>query len=512
MEGFGILSLLPPVIAIILALKTKDVIVSLISSVAVGALILAHFNPHGAFVVLWQDLYFAELSKSWNAELLILITIIGGFVEIMERSGGAQAFGNYASRVVKNRLTAQLATWVGGLLIFFSDSANSLIMGPIFRPIYDGKKVSREKLAYILDSTSSPICVVLPITTWVAVIAGIMQNEFTRVGVTEDAFLAYGSVLPYLLYPILALLLVPIVALSGREFGAMARAEHRAIHTGQTWSDRSAHLNTKADENFELKNAKASVAGIPLVVLFGLIVLMFISFGFPGSDLEGYQTRMSLGTAYSVATLVCLFMAVRNKIMTFSQGISVVMEGMQKMTYMSVVLLSSFCLGSVCGQLGAAAFIAEVTQSILIPGLLPFLMFVIACVISFATGTATGTFGILLPIAIPMSLQVDINMYLCIAAVVSGALFGDHCSPISDTTMLCSAASGCDNIDHVITQTPYALIAASASAVGFLIAPILGNSILPLIIAGAVMAASFWTACKTKGEKIQEQIDHQSAD
>lgn len=501
----GILSLLPPIIAIILALKTKDVIISLISSVAIGALILAHFNPHGAFVVLWKDLYFAELSKSWNAELLILITVIGGFVEIMERSGGARAFGNYASKIVKNRMTAQLTTWIGGLLIFFSDSANSLIMGPIFRPIYDQKKVSREKLAYILDSTSSPICVVLPITTWVAVIAGIMQNEFTRVGVARDAFLAYGDVLPYLMYPILALLLVPLVALSGFEFGAMAKAESRALYTGQTWSDRSAHLNATADQSFDTKNAKASIAGIPLVVLFVLIVTMFISFGFPGTELEGYQTRMSLGTAYATATIVCLILTVRNKIMSLSQGITVIMEGMQKMTYMSVVLLSSFCLGSVCGQLGAAAFIAEITKDIMIPGLLPFLMFVIACVIGFATGTATGTFGILLPIVIPMSLQFDINMYTGIAAVVSGALFGDHCSPISDTTLLCSTASGCDNIDHVLSQTPYALIAAAASAVGFLIAPVIENTFLPLIIAIAAMVVSFLIACKFKGSRI---VDH----
>ena len=184
MEEFGILSLIPPIVAIILALTTKDVIISLVSSVAAGALVLAHFNPHGAFVIFWKDLFFTELTvNSWNGELIILVTIIGGFVEILDRSGGARAFGTLAHKVVNNRLKAQLVTWFGGLLIFFSDSANSLILGPIFRPIYDKIKVSREKLSYILDSTSSPICVLIPITTWVAVIAGIIQTEFSRINI-----------------------------------------------------------------------------------------------------------------------------------------------------------------------------------------------------------------------------------------------------------------------------------------------------------------------------------------
>ena len=264
MEEFGILSLIPPIVAIILALTTKDVIISLVSSVAAGALVLAHFNPHGAFVIFWKDLFFTELTvNSWNGELIILVTIIGGFVEILDRSGGARAFGTLAHKVVNNRLKAQLVTWFGGLLIFFSDSANSLILGPIFRPIYDKIKVSREKLSYILDSTSSPICVLIPITTWVAVIAGIIQTEFSRINIAEDSYAAYNQALPYLLYPILALLLVPLVAISGREFGSMARAEHRAVFENKPWSDASAKLNVSSNDNFDYSNAKASVAVVP---------------------------------------------------------------------------------------------------------------------------------------------------------------------------------------------------------------------------------------------------------
>lgn len=434
MEEFGILSLIPPIVAIILALTTKDVIISLVSSVAAGALVLAHFNPHGAFVIFWKDLFFTELTvNSWNGELIILVTIIGGFVEILDRSGGARAFGTLAHKVVNNRLKAQLVTWFGGLLIFFSDSANSLILGPIFRPIYDKIKVSREKLSYILDSTSSPICVLIPITTWVAVIAGIIQTEFSRINIAEDSYAAYNQALPYLLYPILALLLVPLVAISGREFGSMARAEHRAVFENKPWSNASAKLNVSSNDNFDYSNAKASVAVVPLVVLFGMIIIMFVSFDFPAKELSSTETKMSLATAYFLGSMACVLMVAKNKIMTFVQAVGVVIEGMQKMTYMSIVLIAAFCLGNVCGSLGTAKFIVDITRGFLTPALLPFFMFVIGCIIAFATGTSHGTFGILLPLAIPISMQFEINVYIGIAAVVSGALFGDHCSPISDS-------------------------------------------------------------------------------
>ena len=505
MEEFGILSLIPPIVAIILALTTKDVIISLVSSVAAGALVLAHFNPHGAFVIFWKDLFFTELTvNSWNGELIILVTIIGGFVEILDRSGGACAFGTLAHKVVNNRLKAQLVTWFGGLLIFFSDSANSLILGPIFRPIYDKIKVSREKLSYILDSTSSPICVLIPITTWVAVIAGIIQTEFSRINIAEDSYAAYNQALPYLLYPILALLLVPLVAISGREFGSMARAEHRAVFENKPWSDASAKLNVSSNDNFDYSNAKASVAVVPLVVLFGMIIIMFVSFGFPAKELSSTETKMSLATAYFLGSMACALMVAKNKIMTFVQAVGVVIEGMQKMTYMSIVLIAAFCLGNVCGSLGTAKFIVDITRGFLTPALLPFFMFVIGCIISFATGTSHGTFGILLPLAIPISMQFEINVYIGIAAVVSGALFGDHCSPISDTTLLSATASGCDNLDHVRTQLPYALIAAGASAVGFLIAPMFNSPLPTLVISTAVMIVSFLILSKIKGEHIPQ--------
>ena len=222
MEEFSVLSLIPhrcdyP------ALTTKRRYHFLVSSVDAGALRYSLTStPTALLSYFWKDLFFTELTvNSWNGELIILVTIIGGFIEILDRSGGDVLSAPWLTRLL-NRLKAQLVTWFGGLLIFFSDSANSLILGPIFRPIYDKIKVSREKLSYILDSTSSPICVLIPITTWVAVIAGIIQTEFSRINIAEDSYAAYNQALPYLLYPILALLLVPLVAISGREFGSMS--------------------------------------------------------------------------------------------------------------------------------------------------------------------------------------------------------------------------------------------------------------------------------------------------
>ena len=338
----------------------------------------------------------------------------------------------------------------------------------------------------------------------VAVIAGIIQTEFSRINIAEDSYAAYNQALPYLLYPILALLLVPLVAISGREFGSMARAEHRAVFENKPWSDASAKLNVSSNDNFDYSNAKASVAVVPLVVLFGMIIIMFVSFGFPAKELSSTETKMSLATAYFLGSMACVLMVAKNKIMTFVQAVGVVIEGMQKMTYMSIVLIAGFCLGNVCGSLGTAKFIVDITRGFLTPALLPFFMFVIGCIIAFATGTSHGTFGILLPLAIPISMQFEINVYIGIAAVVSGALFGDHCSPISDTTLLSATASGCDNLDHVRTQLPYALIAAGASAVGFLIAPMFNSPLPTLVISTAVMIVSFLILSKIKGEHIPQ--------
>ena len=232
--------------------------------------------------------------------------------------------------------------------------------------------------------------------------------------------------------------------------------------------------------------------------------IMFVSFGFPAKELSSTETKMSLATAYFLGSMACVLMVAKNKIMTFVQAVGVVIEGMQKMTYMSIVLIAAFCLGNVCGSLGTAKFIVDITRGFLTPALLPFFMFVIGCIIAFATGTSHGTFGILLPLAIPISMQFEINVYIGIAAVVSGALFGDHCSPISDTTLLSATASGCDNLDHVRTQLPYALIAAGASAVGFLIAPMFNSPLPTLVISTAVMIVSFLILSKIKGEHIPQ--------
>lgn len=497
---YGFLALIPPILAIYLAIKTKDVIVSLVSSVVVGTLILTRGNPYAAFVTLWKDLYFKELSTSWNAELLILMAIIGGFVEIMERSGGSRAFSKIVTKAINNRLKAQIAAWCGGLLIFFSDSANSLILGPIFRPIFDRLKVSREKLAYILDSTSSPVCVMLPITTWAVLIAGLVQNEYSRLGIAEQAYTTYARTIPFLFYPMLALLLIPLVAFTGREFGPMAKAEHRAFFENKPWSENSNRLNVE-QHNIEESETKASVVAIPLIVLFVTIVVMFISFGFPG-PLEGFQTRISLATAYILSAITCAILTAKNKIMTFSESIGTILEGMQKMTYMLVVLLTAFCLGNICGQLGTAAYIVRLTESFITPALIPALMFLIGCIVSFATGTSNGTFAILIPIVVPMAAEFGIPMPIAIASAVSGGLFGDHCSPISDTTILSATASGCDNIDHVKTQLPYALVVAAASFISFIIAALTPNTYISTVVAIALLVIVYFASSKVWGEVI----------
>lgn len=500
MNEYGFLSIIPPLLAIFLAFKTKDVILSLFTSVAVGALIAANGNPYLALVNFWKKYIFSQLTSAWAAELIILMTIIGGFVAILEASGGIEAMTRKFSLVIGSRLKVQLATWIGGICLFFSDSANCLILGPIFRPVADRLNVSREKLAYVVDSTASPVCMLVPITSWGVLIGGFIEAAMKENGLTIDAFSAYVGTLPYQFYTLLAVMIVPIVAMSKKEFGPMVAFEKIAI-------GRESVLNkheTTQEKNKDKKESSIYVAFVPFLVLVVVLVSMFVSFGFP--NMSSGDFRISLASAYFLGTLACIFMVVSKKVMTVTQAIGSAMNGCKNMMPVLIMLVLAFGLGSLCSEMGTANYLARVTLPYIPSSMLAAIVFVIAVGISFATGSANGTQAIIIPLAVPLALQADAPLMVVIAAAAAGGLFGDHCSPISDTSILASMGSGCDPVDHAKSQLPYALVAAAAAFCTLVLAGFTQNAMVLFPIAIALMLLFFYLCTSFFGETIEKEV------
>jgi len=500
---YGILTLLPPIIAIGLALWIKQVIIALLLGVLSGILILTGGNPYLALVALFEDYIFAELASDLNAQTVVTICLIGGFVALIEKSGGAHAFAKQTTRTLTNKFKALVVTWLCGIGIFFTDLGNALILGPIFKPVTDRLRISREKLAYVLDSTSAPVAVLIPITNWGVFIMSILAAEFARIEYPVGDWTGFIQAIPFQLYPILALILVPFVAATQRDFGPMAKAEYRAYSENKLIADDAEQL--QPDVVPEIPSgveAKASNAYVPLIILLAVIFGVLVSFGFPGQEVGGTQVRVALSLGYIMCAIVAGILVVRNKIMNVKSAVDTYFNGLQRMIYVLVILVLAWSIGSVMSNLGTADYVVGVTEGVISPAMLPAIIFVIAGFVAFATGTSWGTFGMLLPIAIPLADAMGVPISPAIGAVLSGALFGDHCSPISDTTILASMASSGDLVDHVKTQTPYALTAAAGAFVGFIVAGNTGNPLLSLVVGIVVMFAVYTVLTYVMGRSI----------
>lgn len=507
--NYGILSLIPALLAIILAFKTKNVVLSLIISLFTGTLIISGGNPWAALQSLFSDYLFVDITSGSSAQTIIMMSIVGGFVALIDKSGGAKALARSVAKSINTRVKAQISCWIGGLAIFFSDSGNSLILGPIFRPIFDRLKVSREKLSYILDSTSAPVCILVPITGWGVYIMSIIAQEYETLGIVESDATVFMKALPFQFYAITALLIIPFIALSGKEFGPMAKAEKRIVYENKLFNDGlTEEISEKESDPLIGKEVKTRIIAIPLAVLFIVIFAMFISWGFPTQNIPGSKIRVALSSGYLLASIAAMILIIKDKVMTFNECFDTFMKGIQKMSYILVIIVIAWGVGSVCSNLGTSSFLVESTKGILSPKLVPAFIFVIGMLISFATGTSWGTFAILLPIGINMAYSFDVSMYVTIAAVLSGGLFGDHCSPISDTTILSSTSANCNHIEHVRTQLPYALIAAIGSFIGYLVAGFMGGVwvvTLPIAIIATVIL--YFIASKLWGESIPKHIE-----
>lgn len=491
--NFGIWSLIPPILAVALAFLTKNVILSLFVSLFSGCLILACGNPWTALQTTFSDYLFVDMTSGSNAQTIVLMAVIGGFVALVEKSGGARAFARAISSKLTKPVSAQLACWLGGLAIYFSDSGNSLILGPIFRPVFDKLKVSRAKLAYILDSTSSPVCILIPITGWGVYVMNIIATQYEEMGIDGSDAGTFMQAIPYQFYAILALVLIPVIALSKKNFGPMAHSEQLALKglTEEQMKSEDA-IVVEDDKEVSMWNML-----LPLIVLFIVIFAMFIGWGWPTHNIAGSKIRIALTSGYLLAAITCLIMIVKQKLMTFQQAFDIFVGGIQKMGSILAVIVVAWGVGSVCGTLGTSTFIVDSTTGTLSPALVPGLLFVIGAVISFAIGSSWGTMAILLPIGINMAYSFGLDFPLVIAAVLSGSLFGDHCSPISDTTIMSSMAAGCNHIEHVKTQLPYALVAAAGSFITYLIVGYADMSAaIALPIAIVVALVLYFLCCK----------------
>ncbi|WP_246001192.1 Na+/H+ antiporter NhaC family protein [Oceanobacillus piezotolerans] len=472
----GIISLLPPILAVILAIITKNVIISLFSGVYIGVLILVGGNPLQATMETIEMYIYPQLSDGYNTGVLVLLFFIGGFVSLMESSGGGAALAYSAIKYINSRAKAQISAWIGGLIIFFSDLGSPLIVGPVFEKVFDKLKVSREKLAWIIDSTASPVAVLVPFIGWGVYIMGLMKNEFDRLQITASEFDTLVQVIPFQYYAISAVLMVPLITFAKLDFGPMAKAERRVQETGEIYWPNSKPLRKAEADGKYTEGTSAILIWLPLLVLFITLFGLLISFGFPFEQVPGSDFRVSLTTAYLFAAITLIILMMALKLKKFGEIFDIYTSGMQKMVYVAVTLVLAWALGTVMGEMGTANYIVEAMQGN-IPGfIIPAILFLVGTIMSIASGTSWGTYAIMFPVAIPMAVGLDAHLLVCIGAVLSGGMFGDHSSPISDTTILSSTGAGTDHIDHVKTQFPYAILNAAVTFVGFIVAGITGSA------------------------------------
>ncbi|KAB7707001.1 Na+/H+ antiporter NhaC family protein [Bacillus aerolatus] len=512
-----IFSLIPPALAILMVILTKRVLLSLGAGIVASALLLANFQIGKTLQIMWDalsgNIYADGEWSTWNIYIVFFLLLLGVITAFINISGGSRAFGEWAVQRVKTRAGAQIMSALLGILIFIDDYFNALAVGQISRPITDRQRVSRAKLAYIIDSTSAPVCVVSPISSWGAYIIGILGTVLVAHGVTEySAFSAFIQMIPMNFYVWTALGLVFLTAWMQFDFGPMKEHEKRAIESGEVMPpDREAPGELKEDLPVSSKGTVGDLIWPIVSLIIGTVAAMMWT---GAQATEGSVTILKIFENTDVAKsllyggllglAVSIAMFLRQSIVlkgvdknVFGTGL---WEGVKSMLPAVYILFFAWTIVTLIGVLGTGTYLAGlVEQSNLNVGLLPFILFAVAGVMAFSTGTSWGSFGILLPIAGEIAAATDVSLILpAMAAVLAGAVFGDHCSPISDTTILSSTGAGSHHIDHVVTQIPYALLSAVISAVGFLIVGFTHNTWLALAVTLALLLV---TAFVLKGKK-----------
>jgi len=465
-ESFGWISILPPLIAIFLAIKTKHVYISLTLGIWIGWTAVSSWDPFKGLISAVNSLIHV-FSSADNTRVILFSCMIGAVITFTQYSGGMKGFVNWivGKGLVRKRKSAGLLAWFLGVVIFIESSICILISGAVTRPIFDRLKISREKLAYILDSTSAPKCVLIPFNAWGALVLGLLARQ----GI-ENPVKVFISSIPLNFYAILALMIVLFVILTGTDIGPMKKAEKRVRDQGKLVRDGAEPL---ISEEVVMMKEKQGIPQRPLNMLIpvGVMISMMPVALFISGKGHIMKGSGSMAVLWSVISgLVVAAVAYRAQgIMSTKELTDTFMKGVGGMIPLAVLMMLAFAIGDICDVLGTGAYLAQAVKSTLPSEIIPALVFTVSSVIAFSTGTSWGTFAIMIPIGIPMVSLIGLNPALITAAVLGGGVFGDHCSPISDTTIISSMASATDHIDHVRTQIPYALIAGGGAVVLFLV-------------------------------------------
>jgi Na+/H+ antiporter NhaC len=442
------------------------VIIGLFTGVVTAVVMLIGFNPFAVLSALVKTYLVGTLTDSYNAGVIVLMVFIGGFVALMEKSGGGPAFAAKIMHWISSRARAQIAAWCGGIFIFYSDLGTPLIVGPVFRPLFDKLQVSRQKLAFIIDSTASPVAILIPFIGWGIYIMGLMQKEFDAAAQNLSAWDAFIQTIPFQFYAILAIVVVPVLVWRKGDFGPMAEAEYQCQRGTTDDKSEDAGLITP----FSHQNARASFVFFPLFVMAAVLAIMLVPLGFPFESVAGSVFRAALSSAYFLAAVTLIGLMAWHKVRSLNNGIAIYLNGMSNMMQVTIILVLAWTLSGLGKELGTAQYIAEQAQRGFPFWLLPAVAFLFSAVISFATGSSWGTFAIMLPLVIPTAFAIDAAIFVSMGAVLSGGLFGDHCSPISETTILSATGSNCNQFEHFRTQLPYALLNGGIALVSFIFA------------------------------------------
>ncbi len=502
-------SLVPPIIAILLALITKEVYSSLFIGILSGGLIYAGFNLETTMTHVFSDGFVSSVADSYNTGIIIFLVILGAIVAMMNKAGGSAAFGRWTAKHIKGRVGAQLATIALGVLIFIDDYFNCLTVGSVMRPVTDKHNISRAKLSYLIDATAAPVCIIAPISSWAAAVAGFAKGSGAESGMS-----LFISAIPYNFYALLTIVMMIFLAVSKFDFGPMKKHEDNAKN-GDIFTTKLQETVEQMSQNEKGKVCDLVVPVIALIIacVFGMIY----SGGFFAADSDGYRSFItafsnsdaSVGLVYGsfIALIFTVIFFLIRRVITFKTIMECVPEGFKAMVPAIMILGCAWTLKAMTDSLGAKIFISKLVESSAgsLMMFLPAVIFLIAVGLSFATGTSWGTFGILIPIVLSVfgATSGEITI-VAISACMAGAVCGDHCSPISDTTIMASAGAQCDHINHVSTQLPYALTVAGVSFVCYLFAGFVPNWYIALPVGIALMLATLFVIKAITNKKAAE--------
>lgn len=495
-------ALVPPIVAIVLALITKEVYSSLFIGILVGGLFFSNFSFEGTVMHIFNEGFVGVLSDSYNVGILVFLVILGAMVSLMNRAGGSAAFGQFAKEKIKSRAGAQLATVALGVLIFIDDYFNCLTVGSVMKPVTDQHKVSRAKLAYLIDATAAPVCIIAPISSWAAAVSGFVEGE--------DGFSIFIRAIPYNYYALLTVVMMIAMILMKIEFGPMRTHEANA-QKGDLFT--SGESSAPGEESIPA-NPKGKVIDL-VIPIITLIICCVIGMIYTGGFFEGEgfvsafsnsdaSVGLALGSIFAMIITIIIYLC--RRVLSFTECMECLPSGFKAMVPAILILTFAWTLKAMTDSLGAAEFVANAMEHSAgsLMSFLPAIIFLVGCFLAFSTGTSWGTFGILIPIVVAVFANSNPQlMIISISACMAGAVCGDHCSPISDTTIMASAGAQCNHVNHVTTQLPYALVAAAVSFVTYLVAGFTQNPWISLPVGIILMlAVLFIIKCCTPSQEV----------